>query len=57
MGGDIYGTLLTWQASFMIGINIRATLSLALYFGCALMRRQSAMLSWTAPLLHWVGAF
>jgi hypothetical protein len=37
MGGDIYGTLLAWQPSSMIGINIRATLSLVLYFGCAFM--------------------
>jgi peptidoglycan/LPS O-acetylase OafA/YrhL len=35
MGGDIYGAFLTWQPSSMIGINIRAALSLALYFGCA----------------------
>jgi len=35
MGGDIYGAFLTWQPSSMSGINIRAALSLALYFGCA----------------------
>jgi peptidoglycan/LPS O-acetylase OafA/YrhL len=35
MGGDIYGAILTWQPSSMLGTNIRAALSLTLYFGCA----------------------
>ena len=35
MGGDIYGAFLTWQPSSMTGINIRGTLSLVLYLGCA----------------------
>jgi peptidoglycan/LPS O-acetylase OafA/YrhL len=37
IGGSIYGALLTWQPSSMVGINIHAALSLALYIGFAVI--------------------